>query len=176
MIEETTGSTCSDETERRRDSFFFLIDSLIKDLIKEIIQKLNVKNVQVLKELTFPYVEKLKEAFCIQIEYSERKSISPIEEDQEMKRRCEALKEELNIEKQRTTQVKKDYEKAIKEYNNIAKNNIPSFEEWKQGIVNDSFPVEENPDGKDDTLIFKDYPNKYSKVNFELALKDINSI
>jgi len=157
---DTPISAWSEDSEKKRDNFLFLLDSLIKDLIKEIIQKLNIKNVQLLKELTFPYVEKLKEAFCLQSEYTDRKSGSPMEEDPEMRRRCEALKEELNLEKQRTTQVKKDYEKAIKEYNNIAKNNIPSFEEWKKGIVNDP---EENGDSKDDTLIFKDYPNRYSK-------------
>jgi len=78
-----------------------------------------------------------------------------------MRRKYDKLKDELTLEKQKTTQIKNDYEKVIREYDNLVKNNIPSFEEWKQGII-DSTPIEESIDAKDDTLIFKEYPNRNS--------------
>lgn len=149
----------------RKDSSFSFVDDIGKDMIKDMVQKLNVKNIQILKDLTSPYMDKLKEGFALQSAFA-KKSSSFSEGNSEIASKYEKLKEELSFEKQKNGQLKSDYEKVIKEYENLLKNNIPSFEEWKQGIVGDSFRIEESMDNKDDTLIFKDYANKTEQVAY----------
>ena len=100
----------------------------------------------------------------LQSEFAKKSTKSFSEENSDIVGKYEKLKEELSFEKQKNGQLKSDYEKVIKEYENLLKNNIPSFEEWKQGIAGDSFRIEESVDNKDDTLIFKDFANKTEQV------------
>ena len=151
------------EVNKNKESYFALVDELVKEMVREMTQKFGIRNIQIFRDMTVPYVDKLKEAFQVQNELTFRRSRSGINDSSDdMRRKYEKLKEELNLEKQKTTQIKNDYEKVIKEYDNLVKNNIPSFEEWKQGII-DNTPIEESIDTKDDTLIFKEFSNRNSK-------------
>jgi len=153
------------EVNKNKESYFALVDELVKEMVREMTQKFGIRNIQIFRDMTVPYVDKLKEAFQVQNELTFRRSRSGINENSDdMRRKYEKLKEELALEKQKTTQIKNDYEKVIKEYDNLVKNNIPSFEEWKQGII-DNTPIEESIDIKDDTLIFKEFSNRNSKVS-----------
>lgn len=139
-------------------------------MIKDLVQKLNVKNIQIMKDLTSPYLDKLKEGFVLQSEFAKKSSKSFSEGNSDIMSKYEKLKEELSFEKHKNGQLKSDYEKVIHEYENLLKNNIPSFEEWKQGIAGDSFRVEESMDNKDDTLIFKDFANKTEQVTIRSVI------
>ena len=144
----------SPQEVNNKENFIFL-DDLIKDMTKDMAQKLNIKNVQTLKELTSPYVDKLKETFHAHSELVMRRAKSSGDEG-DLKKKYEKLKEELAMEKQKNSHIKTEYEKVIKEYDNLVKNNIPSFEEWKQGIIYDN-PAEESLDIKDDTVLLKEF-------------------
>jgi len=155
------------EVNKNKESYFALVDELVKEMVRDMTQRFGIRNIQSLKDLTVPYVDKLKEAFQVQNELTFRRSRGAGvggETSDDMRRKYDKLREELALEKQKTTQIKNDYEKVIREYDNLVKNNIPSFEEWKQGII-DSTPIEESIDAKDDTLIFKEYPNRSSNTS-----------
>jgi len=137
-----------------KENFLFLED-LIKDMTKEMAQKLNIKNMQTLKDLTNPYVDKLKESFQAQNDFAMRRAKGS-GEDGDIRKKYDKIKEELAIEKQKNSQIKSEYERVIKEYDNLVKNNIPSFDEWKQGIIYDN-PAEESLDIKDDTILLKEF-------------------
>lgn len=167
-IEDLMNSAIMQEVNKNKESYFALVDELVKEMVRDMTQRFGIRSIQSLKDLTVPYVDKLKEAFQVQNELTFRRSRGAAsgESSDEMRRKYDKLREELSLEKQKTTQIKNDYEKVIKEYDNLVKNNIPSFEEWKQGII-DSTPIEESIDAKDDTLIFKEFSNRNSKVRLE---------